>query len=381
MRQQHRAGEKMFVDYAGQTISLIDPHTGEVSELQVFVAALGASNYTYAEACLGQDMRSWINAHINAYEYFGGVPEITVPDNLKSGVTKPDYYDPDINPTYQELAEHYGSVIIPARVKKPRDKAKVENAVLQVERWVLAPLRDQEFFSLNEINRAIRQRLEWLNNRSFAKLDGSRRSLFEELDKSALKPLPAKPYEMSEWKTKVAVNIDYHVEFERHFYSVPYTLVNNRVDIRATGNSIECFFKGQRVASHLRSRKRYGHSTKNEHRPKSHQEYAKWPPSRLVNWARTIGPATATMVQNILQAKPHPEQGYRSCLGLLRLGDKYSKARLEQACCRALRIKSSNYQSVKSILKTGFDQQPLPPSAPKQLNLNHENIRGPDYYR
>jgi transposase len=281
MHQHHRAGEKLFVDYAGQKIAVIDARTGEVTERPVFVSALGASNYTFAQACEAEDLRSFIDAHVHAFAYIDGVPELTIPDNLKAGVTKPCFYDPEINPTYQEMAEHYGTVVIPARVRKPRDKAKVENAVQQVERWVLAPLRNQQFFSIAEANRAILERLDWLNNRPFQKLDGSRRSLFEELDKPALKPLPTKPYEMAEWKTNVAVNIDYHVEFDARYYSVPYMMVGKRVDIRATRQTVECFCGGRRIASHVRGAKRHGYSTKNEHRPRSHQRYAQWPPSRL----------------------------------------------------------------------------------------------------
>jgi len=383
MHQHHRAGEKLFVDYAGQTIAVINPNTGKVSEQPVFVAALGASSYTFARACEGQDLRSFIDAHVHTYAYIGGVTEVTVPDNLKAGVTKPCFYDPEINPTYQEMAEHYGTVIIPARVRKPRDKAKVENAVQQVERWVLAPLRNQQFFSVAEANRAILERLDWLNNRPFQKLDGSRRSLFEELDKPALKPLPTTPYEMAEWKTNVAVNIDYHVEFDAHYYSVPYVLVGKRVDIRATRRIVECFCKGRRIASHVRGAKRHGYSTNDEHRPKSHQRYAQWPPSRLVHWGASIGPATGAVITQVLASKPHPEQGYRSALGVLRLGKVYGKERLEKACARAQAIGSSSYQSIKSILKTGFDLQPpelAPQTKPEQLILTHENIRGPNYY-
>jgi len=383
MHQNHRAGEKCFVDYAGQTLPIINAQTGEVTELQIFVTALGASNFTYAEAFESQKVKSFIAAHIHAFEYFGGVPEITVPDNLKSGVSKPCFYDPEINPAYQEMSEHYRTVIIPARVRKPRDKAKVENAVQQVERWVLAPLRHQQFFSVAEANVAILERFDWLNNRPFQKLDGTRRSLFEELDKPALQPLPERRYEIAEWKTHVAVNIDHHVEFDTHYYSVPYVLVGKRLEIRATDQTVECLFNGNRVASHVRSFKRHDYSTKNEHRPKSHQRYLQWPPSRLVQWASSIGPATGAVVEHIIKSRPHPEQGYRGALGVLRLSRTYTKARLECACLRAQQIGSPSYQSIKSILKTGFDQQPLPSPPPEnpQLSWVHENIRGPDYYQ
>jgi transposase len=382
MRQEHRAGEKLFVDYAGMPVEVIDARTGEIKTYPVFVAALGASSFTYAEACEGQDKHSWIEAHIHTYSYIGGVAAITVPDNLKAGVTTPDLYEPELNPAYREMAEHYDTTIIPARIRRPKDKAKVENAVQQVERWVLAPLRDQRFFSLAEANRAIWERLEWLNDRPFSKLDGSRRSLWLEIDRPALKPLPARRFEISQWKINVGVNIDYHVDFERHYYSVPYQLVGKRVDIRATATVVEAFHNGRRVASHLRSHVRGRFTTDPAHRPDSHRRYAQWSPSRLVRWAEKIGPHTATVVEEVMRRRPHPEQGFRSCLGLIRLADRYSPERLELACRRAQAIASPSYHSVKSILKNGLDSQPLadhaqPPSTPP---LEHENIRGASYY-
>lgn len=380
MRLQHKAGDKLFVDFAGHTLSLVDPETGEVREAQIFVAALAASNYTYAEACESQSVQAWLTVHIHAFEFIGGVTAAIVPDNLKAGVTKPDFYDPDLNPGYRELARHYDSVILPARVRKPRDKAKVENAVQQVERWVLAPLRNHTFHSLTEMNGAIRERLDWLNSRPFAKLEGSRRTLFEQIDKPALKPLPTKRFEIAEWKTDVGVNIDYHIEFGHHFYSVPYTLVGERVDVRATTFAVEVLHKGRRVASHRRSYHKGGFSTLDEHRPKSHQRYADWTPSRMVRWGESFGPNTAFVVEHVLKTKPHPEQGYRSCLGILRLGKRFGRERLEAACARARAIGSLSYKSVASILKTGLDQKPLTPAAQQELPLNHENIRGPDYY-
>jgi len=380
MRQEHRAGEKLFVDYAGVRIKIVDPTTGSVTEAPVFVAALGASSFTYAEACKGEDTGSWVQAHIHAYEYMGGVSAVTVPDNLKAGVIKPDFYEPDLNPTYREMAAHYGTTIIPARVRRPRDKAKVENAVQQVERWVLAPLREQKFFSHTEANRAIRERLGWLNNRPFTKLPGSRRSLWLELDRPALKPLPSRRFELPEWKTNIGVNIDYHVQFEGHFYSVPYQLVQKRVDIRATPTLIEIFHRGRRVASHLRSFRTGGFTTDPAHRPDSHRRYAEWSPSRLIRWAETVGPETRALVQTILESRPHPEQGFRSCLGILRLGTKYSPERLEQAAKRARAIRALSYRSVQSILKTNLDGRPL--RVPERdLRLWHEDIRGSQYYQ
>jgi transposase len=381
MRQSYRGGEKLFVDYAGLKAEVVDRETGEVTEHPVFVATLGASSYTYAEAQESEEMRSWVAGHIRAFEYFGGVAEITVPDNLKTGVTKPSYYEPDINPTYQELATHYDTVVIPARVRKPRDKAKVENAVQQVERWLMAPLRKQVFFSLDELNDALGERLEWLNNRPLSKLDGTRRTLYEELDLPALKPLPAHRFEVSTWKPNVGVNIDYHVEFERHYYSVPHQLVGQRVDVRATTTTIECWHRSRRVASHLRSFKRGGFTTDPSHRPKSHQR-TKWPPSRVVSWAARIGPQTEALVREVIKNRPHPEQGYRSSMGILRLSKRYGEDRLELACRRALALHAYSSRSVESMLKTGMEAQPLPGQEPDppSLPLLHENVRGPDYY-
>lgn len=380
MRQEHRAGEKLFVDFAGMTMEVVDQRTGEVSACPIFVAALGASSFTYAEACEAQDQGSWIEAHLHTYEYIGGVPTLTVPDNLKAAVTRPDLYEPDLNPAYREMADHYDTTIIPARVRHPRDKAKVENAVQQVERWVLAPLRDQTFFSRAELNRAMRERLDWLNNRPFSRLEGSRRSWWQELDRPALQPLPRTRFERPEWKN-VGVNIDYHFEFDHHCYSVPHPLVGTRVDVRATTTIVEAFHKGRRVASHLRSHKRGGFTTDPAHRPASHRRYAEWTPSRLIRWAEKIGPQTAVVIEEILRRMPHPEQGFRSSLGLIRLSKRYSTERLEAACQRALAIASPSYRSVRSILKHGLEQQPLPLlTEPESTPTDHENIRGPEYY-
>ncbi len=380
MRQEHRAGEKLFVDFAGMTMEVVDQRTGEVRECPIFVAALGASSFTYAEACEAQDQLSWIEAHIHTYEYIGGVTTLTVPDNLKAAVTRPDLYEPELNPAYREMADHYGTTIIPARVRHPRDKAKVENAVQQVERWVLAPLRHQTFFSRAELNRALRERLDWLNDRPFSRLEGSRRSWWQELDRPALQPLPRTRFERPEWKN-VGVNIDYHFEFDHHCYSVPHPLVGTRVEVRATTSIVEAFHNGRRVASHLRSRIRGGFTTDPAHRPASHRRYAEWTPSRLIRWAQTIGPHTAAVVEEILRRKPHLEQGFRSSLGLIRLGKRYSAERVEAACQRALAIASPSYRSVRSILKHGLEQQPLPLRAePECVPTDHENIRGPEYY-
>ncbi len=380
MRHAHRAGEKLFVDYAGQPMPIVDPQTGEVRALPVFVATLGASNYTFAEVHEDQRLPSWIRGHIHAFEFFQGVPAALVPDNLKAAVKKPSFYEPDLNPTYQELAAHYGAVILPARPRKPRDKAKVENAVQQVERWLLAPLRHQRFFSRAEANQALQHQLTALNTRRFAKLVGSRRSLFEELDRPALQPLPATRYEPAEWKTHVGVNIDYHIEFARHYYSVPYQLTGKRIDVRATATTVECFHRQRRIASHRRSSRPGQFTTDPAHRPKAHQRYAEWSPSRLIRWAESIGAQTATVVERILQRKPHPEQGFRTCLGILRLAKRYGRDRLEQACGRAVDIDALSYHSIKSILTTGLDQEPVVPPPPPAVPIAHANIRGPTYY-
>ena len=284
MRQTHKAGEKLFVDYAGQTLPITNPKTGEINEAQVFVATLGASSYTFAEATWTQTLPDWIGSHTRAFAFFGGVSEIVVPDNLKSGITTPCKYEPGVNRTYMEMASHYGTVVIPARVRKPKDKAKVESAVLIVERWILASLRNRTFFSLGEANAAIAELLTQYNDRPFQQLPGSRREMFETLERSTLKPLPTESYKYGEWKT-VTVNIDYHVEADGHYYSVPYQLLKRSLEIRITTHTVECFFKGKRVASHRRSYNKGKHTTITGHMPKAHQKYAEWTPERLVKWA------------------------------------------------------------------------------------------------
>ena len=379
LRQEHRAGEKLFVDYAGATIPIYNPESGEVWEAAIFVAVLGASNYTYAEASLTQGLADWIGAHMRAFEFLGGVPEIVTPDNLKSGVTKACRYEPGINRTYEEMAAHYGVAVVPARPAKPRDKAKAEAGVQVVERWILAALRKRKFFSLAELNQAIAELLTRLNEHPFRKRDGCRRSLFELLDKPVLRPLPEERYQYGHWETH-RVNIDYHVAFEDHWYSVPYQLVQQEVEIRATAATVEIFHRGVRVASHARSQARHHATTVTEHRPKAHQRYLEWTPSRLVDWAHKIGPATADLFGKIMASKPHPEQGYRSCLGILRLGKQYSPARLEAASHRAITLQACSYQSVKSILKCNLDSLPIETATPPKPPLNHPNIRGSEYF-
>jgi len=319
MRQEHLAGDKLFVDYAGQTVEVVDRTTGEVRQAQIFVAVLGASNYTYAEATWSQQLSDWIGSHVRAFQFFGGVSALIVPDNLKSGVHKAHRYEPDLNPTYVEMARHYGTSVMPARSRKPKDKAKVEGGVLLVERWILAALRNRTFFSLRELNQAIGQLLDKLNQRPFKKLPGSRLSHFETVDKPALQPLPAEPYEFAQWK-KARVHIDYHVEVDGHYYSVPHTLVKRQLDVRYSATTIECFHQGQRVASHVRAQTKGRHTTVAEHMPKAHREVAQWTPERLINWAQKTGPACAALIERVLQQRKHPQQGYRSCLGILRLG-------------------------------------------------------------
>jgi len=382
LRQEHRAGEKLFVDYAGQTIPIIDLATGEEIQAQIFIAALGCSSYTFAEASLSQDLPSWIRSHVHAFEFLGGVPEILVPDNLKSGVTHPCRYEPDINPTYLDLAQHYGTTVIPARSGHAKDKAKVESAVLVAERWIMAALRNHSFFSLSELNHAIAQKLPELNTRKFQKLDATRKEMFDSLDKPALKGLPSAPYEYAEWK-KARVNIDYHVEVDRRYYSVPYQLVKEQVDIRLTASTVEILFKNKRVASHPKIHRQGGFITVHEHMPKSHQKYLEWTPSRIIHWAEQEGgPMTRKLITAILDSRPHPEQGFRSCLGIMRIGKRYSPERLEAACSRALTIKAYSYKSVESILKNGLDQLPLPFTAQDEHlpPHTHPNIRGNDYY-
>lgn len=382
MRQEHKAGEKAFVDYAGKKPELVDPQTGEVKEVELFVACLGASSYTYAEATFTQTLPDWIGAHIRMLEFFGAVPAVVVPDNLKSGITRACRYEPDINPTYQDLANHYGSAVIPARTSKARDKAKVESAVLSAERWILGGLRDQTFFSIAELNGAIRGVLHKLNTRKFQKLDVSRRDLFEQVDLPAMRPLPATRYEYGEWN-KPKVNIDYHIEVAYNYYSVPYSLIHKHVDARRTASTVEVWYQGRRIASHQRLCGKGRYQTLDAHRPPSHQKYLEWTPERILTWGAKTGPWTEALMEKIMANRKHPEQAYRSCLGILRLGQKYSQERLENAARRAVAVQGYSYRSVHSILERGLDKQPLPTTTPLQesLPLFHGNIRGKDYYQ
>ena len=382
LRQQHNPGEKLFVDYAGATIPIQNRETGEIHPASLFVAALGYSSYTFAEATWSQALPCWISSHIHAFEYFGGLPSIVTPDNLKSGVHKACRYEPDLNPTYNDMAAHYQVAVLPARPRKPRDKAVVENAVQLVQRWIVAALRKRTFFSLDELNLAIAELLIALNHKPFRKREGTRASQFAAFDKPALRPLPAERYEIGEWR-KLKVDLDYHVSFDGHFYSVPYQLTGKQVDIRLTATAIEVFQQGLRVASHARSFLRDRATTLAEHQPKAHRQYLEWTPSRLLNWAGSAGPHTAELFRQILATKPHPEVGYRCCLGLVRLGQKYSIARLEAAAARALHYGAYSLARVESILKHRLESEPLPDSAqatPAPQILEHSNLRGAEYF-
>ena len=380
MRQTHRAGEKLFVDYCGQTVPIVNIATGEVCEAQVFVAVLGASNYTYAEATATQGLPDWIGAHTRAFSFFGGVPQLIIPDNLKSGVTRACRYEPLLNTSYAEMLAHYGTAALPARPYKPRDKAKVEVAVQVVERWILARLRHQTFFSLFDLNLMIRTLLAELNERPFKRLPGTRRTQFEALDRPALSPLPGEPYEYAEWK-KARVNLDYHVEVDGHYYSVPHSLVKREIEVRLTARTVEFFHGAKRVAAHARSSLRGSHSTQPDHMPRAHRAHLEWTPGRFLTWATTIGPATRDLVRHLLETRPHPEQGYRSCLGLLSLAKSYGAPRLELACERALALSSPTRRSVLSILRRGLDQLPLQTEERTQTIRSHENVRGAAYYQ
>ena len=382
LRQPYKAGEKLFVDWAGQTLAVTDPQSGQRTPVYLFVAVLGASNYTYAEAFANRQLPCWIEAHVHAWEFFGGVATLTVPDNEKTGITHACRYEPELNRTYEELAAYYGTVILPARAGEPRDKAKVENAVLNAERRIVAALRDRQFFSVAELNQAIRQALRDLNERPFQKLPGCRRELFEQVDRPALRPLPAGRYELARWQ-KAQVNIDYHLQVDWHLYSVPYRLVHQPVEVRLTTRTVEILHQGRRVALHPRSAQRGGVTTDPAHRPKSHQQHLEWTPGRLIHWAQQeVGEYGGEVVRRILANWPHPEQGYRSCLGLMRLRRLYGAERLERACVRALGVKACSYRSIQSMLQTGLDRQPLPgPAVPAAPVITHPNVRGADYYQ
>jgi len=380
MRQEHRGGEKLFIDYS-DGLSIVDTLTGELILTQLFLAVWGASSYTYAEASLSQTLPDWVGAHRRALEYFQCCPRVLAPDNLKSGVSKACKYEPELNPTYADMAEHYGCAVLPARPRKPRDKAKVENGVLIAQRWILAVLRHRTFYSLAELNAAIRECLEHLNARPLKKLKKSRRDLFEAIDRTNALPLPTEPYEYAEWY-KARVQLNYHIEVDHHYYSVPYRLLHERLDIRLTATTLEAFRKGERVAAHVRSYHKNGYTTLPEHMPPEHRFYAEWNPDRFIRWAGKTGEATARLVEKILATRPYPEQGYKACLGIINLTRDYEPVRVEAAARRALEYKACSYRSMKAILSAGLDRHPDNDEQPRLPGLPpHPNIRGPEYYR
>jgi len=379
LRHDHKAGEKTFVDWAGDTVPIYDRETGEAAPASIFVAVLGASTYTFARAAPSQNLANWIDCHVRAFEFFQGVTKLLVPDNPRTGVTRACRYEPDLNRTYHEMAQHYSIAVLPARPYKPRDKAKVENAVGIVERWILAALRHRKFFAIGDLNEAIEELLERLNNRRFRKRDGTRTSLFKEIDLPALQPLPAERYILAEWKT-VRANIDYHVEIDRHYYSVPYQLAGQQLEARYTASTVELFQDGKRAVSHVRSSVPYRHTTVHEHMPKSHQAHLEWTPLRLIHWGETVGTATAEVIRLILASKPHPEMGYRACLGILRLAKTYSDQRLEAASQRALQLQACSYSSLRSILKRSLDKQTTLELESGKPGPRHENLRGAGYF-
>jgi transposase len=378
MRQSHKAGEKLFVDYTDGA-RIVDPLTGALTPVQLFVSVWGASTFTYVEASMTQTLPDWINAHVRAFQYFGVAPHLLIPDNLKSAVIIPSLYEPTLNPSYQGLADHYGAAVLPARPRKPRDKAKLENGVLVAKRWILAVLRHRIFYSIAEFNAAIRPLLEKLNDRPLRKIQKSRRQLFDELDRPAARPLPDRPHEFALWK-KATVNIDYRIEVDRHFYSVPCALVHQVMDLKVTASTVEVLHGGGRVATHAYSFLKGRHSTTPAHMPTAHQKHADQSPSRLLADATRVGPRTAELVQALFDARPHPEQGYRSALGILRLARAIGKDRLEAVCTRALAYKLFSCGAVRNILTHGHDKLPLPGLAPALPLPLHDNIRGGNSY-
>jgi transposase len=379
-RNEHKAGERLFVDYAGSKVPIHDPATGDVSYASIFVAVMGASNKAYVEASIDQSSESWIGSHVRAFEYFGAVPAVVVPDNLKSGVTKPCRYEALLNASYEDMARHYRTVVIPARSKRPKDKAKVESGVLLVCRWILAALRNHTFFCLAQLNMEIAGLLDKLNRRPFKKLPGCRDEMFESIDKPAMKSLPASRYEFVHIKL-ARVNIDYHVEVDGHYYSAPYTLVGRQVEVRYSETTIEMLHGNHRVASHQRSAAKGRHTTVEAHRPEKHQAYVKWTPERMQDWAANAGEATGRLAKAIMESRVYPELGFRSVLGLIRLGEKFGNARLEAASLRAIQIGNPTYTSVKSILKKGLDHNPPNGDTPEQQSVSHANIRGRGYFQ
>ena len=380
MRQTHVFGQKCFVDFAGQTMPVVDSESGVIRSASIFVAVLGGSNYTFAEATWAQDTAGWLRGQVDMFEFFGGVTEIVVPDNPKAAVKRPDYYDPELNVSYQEWAEHYGVAVIPARVRRPKDKAKVEVAVQLVQRWILFALRKRTFYSIDELNEAIDELLTLLNRRPFKKLPGTREKMFLDHEKATLRPLPAERYEFGQWLGPVKVAFDYHVQADGRLYSVHYTFADKPVRLRLTYGIVEVFHENQRIASHKRQ---YGIGpavTLPEHMPSNHKAYAKWTPARISSWATEMGSSVRELCEGIMARRAHPEQGFRACLGVLQLAKKHGKEELEKACDRAVRIKAFRWKSVQSILQQNLQRKPLSGSRKSTLTIAHENVRGSDYY-
>jgi transposase len=379
LRQVHIAGERLFVDFAGHTMEVIDVATGEIQRAEIFVAVLGASSFIYAEATASRPLADWIGAHVNALTALGGVPRQIVSDNLKAGITKACFYEPMVNRTYADMAAHYRTAIIPARPYKPRDKAKVEVGVQVVQRWILARLRNRRFFSLAELNRAIRELVENLNDRPMRGWGTTRHALFEQLDRPALQSLPSAPYEYADWK-RCRANLDYHIEIAKHFYSVPFRLLRQEVEARITAKTVETFHRGKLVATHLRNLRPYRPITVAEHMPSSHRRYRDWTHERIQREAAAIGDDTSALVEIVLRSRPHPEQGFRSCIGILDLRKRYSAERLDAACAKALALGTRSYGSVAAILKNKQESKMAPQRETDQPSLLHDNIRGPGYY-
>jgi len=377
-RQEHKAGEKTFLDFGDSPLVITDRQAKTQTPTKIFVSVWGASNFLYAESSLDEKLATWISLNIHALEYYGCCPRAMVPDNLKSAVSKASRYEPDINPTYAEFAEHYGTVIFPARPYRPKDKSKAENGVTLAKRWILFRLRNQTFYSLSELNQAIRGLLDDFNNRIMKKIKKSRRELFELWDKPHALPLPQRRYEFAEWK-KAKVQFNYHIACDDHNYSVPYTFIHKQVDIKATRNLVEVYYKGNRICCHARGYIAHGYTTLREHMPEKHLKYLEWTPDRILSYAGKYGASVKALVQEIMAQRKYPQQAYKSCMGIIRLENAYSAQRLNLACQRALQYRAYSYRSIVNILDKGLDKQMSSPSSPS-VSRNHENIRGADYY-
>ena len=379
MRQEHKAGEKTFVDFGESGIKIMNSITGEETPAKIFVSVWGASAYMYAESSFSERLSDWIQLNVHALEYFDCCSKAIVPDNLKSAVNKACKYEPELNPTYAEFARHYGTVIYPARPYRPKDKSRAETGIKLAKRWILFRLRNRVFYSLFELNQAIWELLKQFNNKLMKKFNKSRQELFEQLDKPHALSLPATRYEFAEWK-KSKVQFNYHISYNGHEYSVPYTLIHKTVEIRASVKTIEIFYRGKRIYSHLRNHLEHGYTTILSHMPPSHQKYIEWTPERIKNWAKRYGQSVIALVEKIMESRKFPEQAYKSCLGIIRLENKFTAERLNLACLRALEYRAYSYHSVVNILQRGLDKQPLASVNQNKQQIDHENIRGAQYY-